>query len=84
MQHVEGRHGKNRERREQMGPDAGTDVHVVKGPMKRVTCKEIVQAMQMMKPGKAIRPSEISVEMIVASGKIEVESDNGPESSCVE
>ena len=31
---------------------------------------EIVEAMQKMKSGKAIGPSEVSVEVIVASGEI--------------
>ena len=42
----------------------------VDGPVEKVTCNEIVEAMQKMKSGKATGPSEISVEMIVASGKI--------------
>ena len=33
---------------------------------------EIVEAMQKMKSGKATGPSEVSVEMIVASGEIVV------------
>ena len=39
--------------------------------MEKVAYNEIVEAMQKMKLGKAIGPSEVSVEMIVASGKIE-------------
>ena len=33
---------------------------------------ETVEAMQKMKSGKATEPSEVSVEMVVASGEIEV------------
>ena len=45
---------------------------VVEGPVEKVTCKEIVEAMQKMKSGKATEPLEVSVKMIVASGKIGV------------
>ena len=40
----------------------------VEGPVEKVARNEIVQAMQKMATG----PSEVSVEMIVASGKIGV------------
>ena len=40
--------------------------------MEKATGKEIVEAMQKMKSGKATGPSEVSVEMIVAVGEIEV------------
>ena len=40
--------------------------------MKRVTCKEVVEAMQKMKSGKATGSSELSLEKIVASSKIGV------------
>ena len=43
---------------------------VVEGPVEKVTRVEIVEAMQKMISGKATRPSEVSVEMIVASGEI--------------
>ena len=50
--------------------------HMVKtnvvGPVEKEACNEIVETMQKMKSEKATRPSEVSVEMIVASGKIEV------------
>ena len=45
---------------------------VVEGPVEKVARNEIVEAMQRMKSGKAIRPSEVIVEMIVASGEIGV------------
>ena len=44
----------------------------VEGPMETVARNEIVEAMQTMKLGKATGPSEVSVEMIVASGEIGV------------
>ena len=40
--------------------------------MEKVARNEIVEAMQRMKSGKATGPSEVSVEMIVASGEIGV------------
>ena len=54
---------------------------LVEGPMEKVARNEIVEAMQMMKSGKATGPSEVSVEMIVASGEIGV-SDDGTMSAC--
>ena len=43
---------------------------VVEGPVEKVACNEIVEAMQKMKSGKATGQFEVSVEMIVASGKL--------------
>ena len=48
------------------------ETDVVKGPVEKVAHNEIVEAMQNMKSGKATGPSEVSVEMVVASGKIGV------------
>ena len=45
---------------------------IVEGPVEKVARNEIVEAMQKMKSGKATGQFEVSVEMIVASGKIEV------------
>ena len=42
----------------------------VEGPMEKVARNEIVEAIQRMKSGKATGLSEVSVEMIVASGEI--------------
>ena len=42
------------------------------GPVEKVAHNEIVEAMQKLKSGKATGPSEVSVEMIVASGEIGV------------
>ena len=46
-------------------------IDVVEGPMEKA-CNKIVEVMQKMKSGKATGLSEVSVEMIVASGKIKV------------
>ena len=46
---------------------------VVERLVEKLTRKEIVEAMQKMKSGKATGPSEVCVKMIVASGKIGVE-----------
>ena len=48
------------------------ETDVVERPVEKVACNEIVEAMQRMKSGKATGTSEVSVEMIVASGKIGV------------
>ena len=48
------------------------ETDVLEGPVEKVAHIEIVEAMQNMKSGKATGPSEVSVEMIVASGKIGV------------
>ena len=42
------------------------------GPVEKVVCDEIVEAIQSMKSRKATGTSEVSVEMIVASGEIGV------------
>ena len=59
------------------------ETDVVEGPVKKVTRKEIVEekitgkeivdAKQKKKSRKATGPSDVSVEMIVASGEIGVE-----------
>ena len=48
------------------------ETDVVEGPVEKVACNEIVEAMQKMKSEKETGPSEVSVEMIVASGEIGV------------
>ena len=48
------------------------ETDVVEGPVEKVARNEIVEAMKKMKSGKAAGTSEISVEMIVASGEIGV------------
>ena len=52
--------------------DHMVETDVVEGPVEKVARNEIVEAMQRMKSGKATGPSEVSVEMIVASCKIGV------------
>ena len=52
--------------------DHMVETDVVEGPVEKVARNEIVEAMQRMKSGKVTGPSEVSVEMIVASGKIGV------------
>ena len=52
--------------------DPMVDINIVEGPVEKVAHSEIVEAMQKMKSGKATGPSEVSVERIVASGKIEI------------
>ena len=47
-----------------------TEVDVVEGPIEKVTHEEIVTAMREMKTGKAVGPSEVSTEMIAASGEV--------------
>ena len=47
--------------------------------MKKVAHNQIVEAMQKMKSREVTGPSEVSVEMIVASG----ESDDGTLSACI-
>ena len=48
------------------------ETDLVEGPVEKVDRNEIMEAMQSMKLGKATGTSEISVEMIVASGDIGV------------
>ena len=45
---------------------------LVEGPVERVGWEEVVKAMREMKAGKAAGPSEVSIEMIAASGEIRV------------
>ena len=48
------------------------EADVIERLVEKVARNEIVQAMQKMISGKATAPSEVSVEMIVASGEIGV------------
>ena len=55
--------------------DRLVETDLVEGPVEKVACNpcnKIVEAIQSMKSGKATGPSEVSVEMIVASGEIGV------------
>ena len=48
------------------------ETDVIEEPVEKVASNEIVEAIQRMKSGMATGPSEVSVEMIVASGEIGV------------
>ena len=48
------------------------ETNVVERPVEKVARNEIVEAMQKMKPGKATKPSDVCVEMIVSNGQIGV------------
>ena len=52
--------------------DHMVETDAVEGPVEKVACYEIVEAIRRMKSGKATGPYEVSVEMIVASGEIGV------------
>ena len=52
--------------------DHMVETDVVEGPVEKVARNEIVEAMQRTKLYKETGPSEVSFEMIVASGKIGV------------
>ena len=52
--------------------DRMVETDLVEGPVEKVARNEIVEAIQGMKSGKATGSSEVSVEMIVASGEIGV------------
>ena len=47
-------------------------VNMVEGPIKNVTCEEMVIAIKVMKPGKAAGPSEVCAEIISASREVRV------------
>ena len=49
--------------------DRVVETDLVEGPVERVACNEIVEAIQSMKSRKATGTSEVSVEMIVAVAK---------------
>ena len=50
--------------------DQMVEADVAKEPEERVTCKEKVRAIQKKKSRKATGPSEVSVDVMDASGKI--------------
>ena len=52
--------------------DRMVETNLVEGPVEKVVRNDIVEAIQSMKSGKATGTSEVSVEMIVASGEIGV------------
>ena len=49
--------------------DQNVQADLVEGPVERVSWEEVVKALGKMKGGKAAGPSEVSVEMIAASGE---------------
>ena len=59
--------------------DHVVEADVVKRPMKKMACNETVEEMQKIKSGKTTGPSEVSLEMIVASS----ESNGGTVPACV-
>ena len=52
--------------------DHMVETDVVERPVEKVARNKIVEPMQKIKSGKATGPSEVSREMIVASGKIKL------------
>ena len=52
--------------------DRMVETDLVEGPVEKVARNKIVEAIQSMKSRKATGPSEVSVQMIVASGEIGV------------
>ena len=50
--------------------DHYVEADLVKGPVKRVSREEVVKAMREMKVEKAAGTSEVSVEIVAASGVI--------------
>ena len=53
--------------------DQNVEAELVEGPVERVSREEVVKALGKMKAGKAAGPSEVSVEMIAASGEIGID-----------
>ena len=52
--------------------DQMAEADMVEGPVQEVTYEEVIKAMNKMKFGKAAGPSEINMDMIMASGKFGV------------
>ena len=48
------------------------EADMVKGPVEGVTDEEVMEAMNKMKLGKAAGPSEVNMDMIIASKKFGV------------
>ena len=53
--------------------DQKTEINIKEGPVKKVFLEEITIAMKKMKLGKASELSEVSMEMINVSGKVEID-----------
>ena len=52
--------------------DQNVKAELVEGPVEIVSREEVVKAIREMKARKAAGPSEVSVEMIAASGEIRI------------
>ena len=52
--------------------DQMAEADMVEGPVEEVTYEEVIKAMNKMKLGKAAGPSEVNMDMIMASGKFGV------------
>ena len=52
--------------------DQVAEADMVEGPVEEVTYEEVIKAMNKMKLGKAAGPSEVNMDMIMASGKFGV------------
>ena len=52
--------------------DQMVEADMVEGPVEEVTDEEVMEAMNKMKLGKAAGPSEVNMDMIIASGKFGV------------
>ena len=52
--------------------DQMVEADMVEGPVEGVTDEEVMEAMNKMKLGKAAGPSEVNMDMIIASGKFGV------------
>ena len=52
--------------------DQMANADMVEGPVEEVTYEEVMEAMNKMKLGKAAGPSEVNMDIIMASGKFDV------------
>ena len=52
--------------------DQMAEANMVEGPVEGVTYKEVMKATNKMKLGKAAGPSEVNMDMIMASRKLGV------------
>ena len=52
--------------------DQMVEADMVEGPVEGVTDEEVMEAMNKMKLGKAAEPSEVNMDVIIASGKFGV------------
>ena len=53
--------------------DQKTKIGIVEGPVEEVSLEEITSAIKKMKLGKASGLSEVSMKMINANGKVEID-----------